>query len=77
MINWWPKSQNPDRRALASAHSARACLWALDALAIENRLVEGRYFDNDLVMVRDVQCMRCLKDDQQCFRCNRVVPGLL
>ena len=24
-----------------------------------------------------VQRMRCLKDDQQCFRCNRVVPDLL
>jgi hypothetical protein len=26
-------------------------------------------------MVRDVQFLRCLKDDKQCSRCPRVVPG--
>ena len=40
-------------------------------------LVEGRYLGGDLITVLDVQCMRCLKDDQQCFRCNRLVPDLL
>jgi hypothetical protein len=40
-------------------------------------LVEGRYFSSDLITVRDVQRMRCLNDDQQCFRCNRGVTDLL
>ena len=40
-------------------------------------LIYGRYLRGDLIPVRDVQGLRGLEDDQQCFRCHRVVPDLL
>ena len=47
------------------------------AVGSDNRIIEGRYFSSDLITVLNAQGMRYLKDDQQCFRCNRGVTDLL